>query len=181
MGSGIGGEPTRETASTIAPGMPAPRPARLECMDALVIGPPDALADAVARALRRSGMTALRALAADARDRERATWLLDEAGHPPLVVVLESAPFAVAHELLALTGAHVVLVAEQRATVARAGAPRSRSLLPRDEPGLTRRAARPRGAALVRARTAGARSRSGAERAAALVLRACGAEAASCR
>ncbi len=59
-------------------------------MDALIIGPPDALADAIARSLRRSGMTALRALAADARDHERATWLLDEAGHPPLVVVLES-------------------------------------------------------------------------------------------
>jgi hypothetical protein len=149
-------------------------------MDALVIGSPDALADAIARSLRRRGMGALRALPADARDHERATWLLEEAGHPQLVVVLEPAPFAVAHELLALTGAHVVLVAEQRATVARAGAPRSRSLLPRDEPGLT---VVPLGRAGRRWFALNGRRQEplGAERAAALVLRACGAEAASCR
>ena len=149
-------------------------------MDALIVGAPDGLADALARSLRRRGMTALRALAADARDHERASWLLDEAGRPPLVVVSESAPFAVAHELMALTDAHVVLVAEQRAALARAGAPRSRSLLPRDAPGLT---VVPLGRAGRRWFALGGRRQDsmGAERAAALVLRACGAAAASCR
>ena len=56
-------------------------------MDALIVGSKDGLADALARSLQRRGMTALRALAADARDRDRASWLLDEAGRPPLVVV----------------------------------------------------------------------------------------------
>jgi hypothetical protein len=149
-------------------------------MDALIVGSADGLADSLTRSLRRRGMTALRALAADARDRERASWLLDEAGRPTLVVVSESPPFAVAHELMALTDAHVVLVAEQRAALARAGAPPSRSLLPRDAPGLT---VVPLGRAGRRWFALGGRRQEsmGAEHAAALVLRACGAAAASCR
>jgi hypothetical protein len=149
-------------------------------MDALIVGSADGLADPIARSLRRRGMTALRALAVDASDRDRASWLLDEAGRPALVVVSESAPFAVAHVLLALTDAHIVLVAEQRAALAQAGALRSRSLLPRDAPGLT---VVPLGRAGRRwFALAGRRQESmGAERAAALVLRACGAAAASCR
>ena len=148
-------------------------------MDALIVGSQDGLADALARALRRRGMSALRAIAADARDRERAEWLLDEAGRPPLVIVLEPAPFAVAHELLALTDAHVVVVAEQRAAVARAGAARTRSLLPRDESGLT---VVPLGRAGRRwFALSGRHDPMGAERAAAVVLRACGAATASCR
>ncbi len=149
-------------------------------MDALVIGPTGGLADALARGLRRRGMSVLRAIAADASDRERATWLLDEAGRPPLVMLVDEPPYATVHELLALTHAEVVLVAEQRAAVARPGALPARSLVPRDEPGLT----------VVRLGRAGRRwfapgvRRSepmSAERAAALVLRACAAEAASCR
>jgi hypothetical protein len=148
-------------------------------MDALVIGSSNGLADAVARGLRRRGRSALRAIAADVSDRERASWLLDEAGRPPLVVVFDAAPYPVAHELLGLTSAHVVLVAEQRAAVARPGAPAARSIVPRDEPGLT----------VVRLGRAGRRwfelagrhEPMGAERAAAVVLRACGAATASCR
>ena len=150
-------------------------------MDALVIGPPShALADAVARGLRRRGMAALRAIGADGADRERATWLLDEAGRPPLVVVFDQPPYAAVHELLAITRAHVVLVAEQRAAAARPGTLPRRSLVPRDEPGLT---VVPLGRAGRRWFAAGARRQEpmGAERAAALVLRACAAEAASCR
>jgi hypothetical protein len=149
-------------------------------MDALIIGPSGGLADAVGRVLGRRGMSSLRAIAADVGDRERATWLLDEAGRPELVVVFDQAPYAAAHELLALTSAHVVLVAEQRAAAARPGALPARSLLPREEPGLT----------VVRLGRAGRRwfvpgpgrhEPMGPERAAALVLRACGAAAASCR
>jgi len=148
-------------------------------MDALIVGSQDGLADALAGGLRRRGMTALRAIAADARDRERAEWLLDEGGRPPLVIVLESAPFPVAQQLLTLTDAHVVVVAEQRAPAARAGAPRSRSLLPRDESGLT---VEPIGRAGRRwFALSGRPDAMGAERAAAVVLRACGAAAASCR
>jgi hypothetical protein len=105
-------------------------------MDALIIGPSGGLADALARRLARDGMTSLRAIAADAADPERAAWLLDEAGRPMLIVIVESAPHSVAHELLALSSAWIVLVAEQRAPAARPGAIRSRALLPRDEPGL---------------------------------------------
>jgi hypothetical protein len=149
-------------------------------MDALVIGPSCGLADAVARGLRRSGKSVLRAIAADASDRERATWLLDEAGRPPLVILFDEAPYATLHELLPLTRAQVVLVAEQRAAVARPGALPARSLVPRDEPGLT---VVPLGRAGRRWFAPGARRNEpmGAERAAALVLRSCAAAAASCR
>ena len=149
-------------------------------MDALIVGPKDGLADAVARGLRRSGMTVLRAIPADVADRERASWLLDEAGRPALVIVFDAAPYAIAHALVALTRAHVVLVAEQRAAAARPGALHARALVPRDEPGLT----------VVRLGRAGRRwfapgarrhEPMGPERAAALVLRACGAAAASFR
>jgi hypothetical protein len=105
-------------------------------MDALIIGPSGGVADAVARRLARDGMTSLRAIAADAAGPERAAWLLDEAGRPPLIVIVERAPYPVAHELLALSSAWIVLVAEQRAPAARPGALRSRSLLPRDQAGL---------------------------------------------
>jgi hypothetical protein len=149
-------------------------------MDALIIGPSGGLADAVAHGLRRRGTSALRAIAADAGDRERAAWLLDEAGRPELVVVFDQAPYAAVHELLTLTGARVVLVAEQRVAAARPGALPARSLLPREQPGLT----------VVRLGRAGRRwfvpgpgrhEPMGPQRAAAVVLRACGAAAASCR
>lgn len=149
-------------------------------MDALIIGPGGGLADSVAHGLRRCGSSALRAIAADVGDRERATWMLDEAGRPELVIVFDQAPYAALHELLPLTSAHIVLVAEQRAAAARPRALPARSLLPREEPGLT----------VVRLGRAGRRwfvpgsgrhEPLGPERAAALVLRACGAAAASCR
>jgi hypothetical protein len=147
-------------------------------MDALIIGSTDGLADALARALRRRGMTVLRAIAADASDRERASWLLDEAGRPPLVVVVDTAPYRIAQELLALTSAHVVLVAEQRAAVARTGALRPRPLVPGDQAGLTVVAL---GRAGRRWFTLGGRRQEpmGPERAAAIVLRACDAAAAA--
>ncbi len=150
-------------------------------MDALIIGPPShGLADAVGRGLRRRGLSALRAIGADVAGRERASWLLDEAGRPPLVVLFDEPPYAVAHELVALTHAQVLLVAEQRAAAARPGALPGRSLVPRDEPGLT---VVPLGRAGRRWFAPGARRHEpmGAERAAALVLRSCGAAAASCR
>jgi hypothetical protein len=149
-------------------------------MDALIIGPSHGLADALARGLRRRGMTALRAVAADVSDPERATWLLDEAGDPPLVFVLDRAPYATVHALLALTRARVVLVAEQRAAAARPGALPTRSLIPRDEPGLT---VVPIGRAGRRWFMPGSARHEpmGAERAAAAVLRACDAATASCR
>ena len=152
----------------------------LRNMDALVIGPPRGLAEALAARLRRRGLSTLRALAADVSDPERAAWLLDEAGRPPLVIVVDSAPYATVHELLPLTRAEVLLVAEQRAAAAHTGAPAARSLVPRDEPGLT---VVPLGRSGGRWFAIGSRRREamGAERAAALVLRACGAAAASCR
>jgi hypothetical protein len=87
-------------------------------MDALVIGPPTGLAAAVARALRRQGRSVLQAIPADVDGVERLEWLLDEAGHPSLIVVFDGPPYAIAHELLAHTPADVVLVAEQRTAVA---------------------------------------------------------------
>jgi len=149
-------------------------------MDALVIGPSNGLADAVVRGLGRRGMSALRAIPADASDDERARWLLDEAGDPPLIVVLDQAPYAIAHRLLALTRARVVLVAEQRAAVARPGALPRRALIPREETGLT---VVPLGRAGRRwfPLGPGRHEPMGAERAAALVLRSCGAGAASYR
>jgi hypothetical protein len=148
-------------------------------MDSLIIGPSRGIADAVAGALRRRGLSVLRAIAADARDAESAQWLLDEAGGPSLIVVVESAPFAIAHELLALTSAHVVLVAEQRAAAARPSALPARSLLPRDEPGLTVVARGRAGRRWFELR--GRHEPMGAERAAAVVLRSCGAGEASFR
>jgi len=147
-------------------------------MDALVIGSPNGLAGAVARGLRRQGRTVLQAIPADAADRERAAWLMDEAGWPAQIVVVEAAPYPIVHELLALTRAEIVLVAERRA--AAAGAVAARSTTPRDADGLTvvelgragRRWFRP---------GAGRTEALGAERAAATVLRSCGAAAASSR
>jgi hypothetical protein len=150
-------------------------------MDALVIGgASNGLADAVARRLRRRGSTALRAIAADIADAERARWLLDEAGDPPLVVAFDHAPYASVHLLLPLTRAQIVLVAEHRAAIARPGALPARALIPRDEPGLV---VVPLGRAGRRwfALGPGRHEPMGAERAAAVVLRACGAGAASYR
>jgi len=149
-------------------------------MDALVIGEPHGLARAVVRGLRRQGRSVLQAIAADAADRERMTWLLDEAGGPGLIVVFDDAPYPIVHVLVGLTPAEIVLVVEQRAAVARPGGLRARSYTPRDADGLTvvtlgragRRWFRP---------GAGRTETLGAERAAADVLRSCGAAAASCR
>ncbi|MGI8781450.1 MAG: hypothetical protein ACR2L8_15025 [Solirubrobacteraceae bacterium] len=145
-------------------------------MDSLVIGPPHGLADAIARRLRRGRQPVLRAIPADARDRERTAWLLEEAGHPELIVVVDSAPFAVVHELLAQTRAQVVLVAEQPAPV---GVTR-RSYVPREEAGLT---VVPLGRAGRRwfRLGSGRQETLSAERAAAVALRSCGVAAASCR
>lgn len=138
-------------------------------MDALVIGPPRELSAAVTRALRRTGRSVLQAIPADASGRERARWLLDEAGRPPLIVVLDDAPFATLHELLPLTAAEVVLVAEQRAPAAHAG---RRAAIPRDAEDFT---VVPLGRAGRRWFTLGPGRRDtlSAERAAALVVRAC--------
>jgi hypothetical protein len=87
-------------------------------MDALVIGPPNGLAAAVVRGLRRQGRSVLQAIPADVEGTERADWLLDESGRPPLIVVFDGPPYAIAHELLARTDADVVLVAEQRTAAA---------------------------------------------------------------
>jgi hypothetical protein len=148
-------------------------------MDALVIGPPHGLAGAVARALRREGRAVLQAIAADAADRARANWLLDEAGRPPLVVIVEGAPYATLHTLLTLTRTEIVLVAEHRVAAAGRGAA-ARSAPPRDAEGLT---VVPLGRAGRRWFQLAARRREpmGAERAAAVVLRSCAAAAASCR
>jgi hypothetical protein len=87
-------------------------------MDALVIGQPHSLACAVARGLRRQGRSTLQAIPADASGPDRIGWLLEEAGRPDLIVVIDTTPYATAHELLAHTHADVVLVAEQRAAMA---------------------------------------------------------------
>jgi len=149
-------------------------------MDALVIGSPSGLADAVARGFRRRGQTVLQAIPADVADRERATWLLDEAGRPRQVIVVDTAPYETVHRLMGLTHAEIVLVAELRAAVARPGGVIGRSYVPREAPGLTvvtlGRAGR-RWFGL----DSGGREALSAERAAALVLRSCGAAAASFR
>jgi len=149
-------------------------------MDALIIGSSHGLADAVGAALRRRGLSVLRAIAADARDGESAQWLLNEAGRPPLIVVVESAPYASVHELMWLTSAEIVLVAEQHAPMTRPSALPRRRMTPRAQPGLT---VVPLGRSGRRWFPLGpGRSEPmGAERAAAVVLRSCGAEAASCR
>jgi hypothetical protein len=87
-------------------------------MDALVIGSPNGLAAAVVRGLRRQGRAVLQAIPADVDGPERVDWLLDEAGHPAVIVVFDGPPYAIAHELLARTAADVVLVTEQRTAVA---------------------------------------------------------------
>jgi len=147
-------------------------------MDALVIGSPGGLADAVARGLRRRGQTVLQAIPADVADRERATWLLDEAARPRQVIVVDAAPYETVHRLMGLTHAEIVLVAELRAAAARGAV--GRSYVPREEPGLTvvtlGRAGR-RWFGLG----SGVRQTLSAERAAAVVLRSCGAAAASFR
>jgi hypothetical protein len=149
-------------------------------MDALVIGPPHGLAAAVVRGLRRQGRDVLQAIATDAADRERADWLLDEAGRPPLVVVIESAPYEVVRELSPLTQAEIVLVAEQRAPAARAGGLPRHTAAPHDADRLT---VIPLGRAGRRWFQAGPGRHEpmGPERAAALVLRSCDAAAASYR
>jgi hypothetical protein len=92
-------------------------------MDALIIGPASQLAGAVARGLRRQGRSVLQALPADASDGERIEWLLDEAGRPGLVVVLDAAPYATTDEVLHRSHADVVLVAEHRAAAPGAAPP----------------------------------------------------------
>jgi hypothetical protein len=116
----------------------------------------------------------LQGIDAYVRDAERTGWLLDEAGRPELIVVVDSAPYETVHELLAATDAHVVLVAERRAAVARPGGAARRSYVPRDEAGLT---VVPLGRAGRRwfQLGAGRPEPMSAERAAAAVLRACGA------
>ena len=70
----------------------------------------------------------LQATPADAADPARAAWLLAEAGAPARIFVVEAPPFAAARRLLPLLSrAELVLVAEQRVAVARAGAARGRS------------------------------------------------------
>jgi hypothetical protein len=86
-------------------------------MDALVIGPQNGLAAAVVRGLRRQGRAVLQAIPADVDGAERVEWLLDEADDPPLIVVFDGPPYAIAHALLACTQGDVVLVAEQRTAV----------------------------------------------------------------
>jgi hypothetical protein len=149
-------------------------------MDTLIIGLPHGLAGAVARALRARGQAVLQAIPADVADAERANWLLDEAGRPPRVIVFETAPYTIVHDLLALTQAEIVLVAEQRAAAARPRAVTTRSIMPRDADGLT---VVPLGRAGRRwfQLGHGRHEPMGAARAAALVLRSCGAAAASCR
>jgi hypothetical protein len=92
-------------------------------MDALIIGPASGLAAAVAGGLRRQGRSVLQALPADASDGERIEWLLDEAGRPGLVVVVDAAPYATTDEVLHRTQADVVLVAEHRAAAPGAAPP----------------------------------------------------------
>jgi hypothetical protein len=92
-------------------------------MDALVIGPAHGLTAAVARGLRRQGRRVLQALPADASDPDRIDWLLEEAGGPDVIVVVDDAPYATAHELLHQTHADVVLVAEHRAAAPGAASP----------------------------------------------------------
>jgi hypothetical protein len=79
----------------------------------------------------------LQAIPADVSDAARTRWLLDEAGDPGLVVVIDSPPYATVHGLLPHTDADVVLAAEQRAAVAHPGGVARRSYTPRTEPGLT--------------------------------------------
>jgi stage V sporulation protein SpoVS len=149
-------------------------------MDALVIGSPNGLAGAVARALRDRGSRALQAIPADVSTPERTAWLLGEAGDPRQIVVIEQAPYAIAQALLTRTQAEILLVAEQPAAAARPRAVARRALTPSDGDGLT----------VVRLGRAGRRwlalgggrgEPMGAARTAAHVLRSCGAAAASCR
>ena len=141
-------------------------------MDALVIGPPDGLAGAVVRRLRRHGAQVLQAIPADAADRERAAWLLEEAGSPALVVLVETAPYRALDALLGPVSGELLLVAELRTPAV--GAP------PQEKDGL----------AVVTLGRSGRRWHTlderraeplGGERAAALVLSASGAGAASSR
>jgi hypothetical protein len=148
-------------------------------MDALVIGPPDGLAGAVATRMRRQGARVLQALPADAADRERAAWLLEEAGHPSSVVLIETAPYRVLDVLLGLVPGELLLVAELR-TAAVGARPAGRAWLPQAGDGL----------AVVALGRSGRRWHTldgrravalGGERAAAHVLSAAGAAAASFR
>jgi hypothetical protein len=141
-------------------------------MDALVIGSSRGLANAVAHALRRRGRSVLQAIPADVAGPERIDWLLDEAGRPPLVVIVDEPPYTTAHELLGQTDAHIVLVAEHRAPIAgKSAVPRSYTPVPMG-----------RGLAVVTLGRTGRRwfplgggrtETLGPSRAAALVLRAC--------
>jgi hypothetical protein len=148
-------------------------------MDALVIGPAAGLTGPVADGLRRRGLSVLQAVPADVADAERIDWLLDEAGRPGLIILFDTAPYAVAHELLGHTRADIVLVAEHRASAVGAAPERSYAPWPIGR-GL-------RVVALGRAGRrwfrlgAGRTDTLSAERAAATVLRSCGAAAASSR
>ena len=148
-------------------------------MDALVIGPPDGLAGAVADRMRRHGATVLQALPADAADRERAVWLLEEAGHPALVVVVETAPYRVLDAVLALAPGELLLVAELR-TAAVGAKPTAGAWMPQESDGLV---VVPLGRSGRRWHQLGAGRAEplGGERAAAHVLSAAGAGAASSR
>jgi NAD(P)-dependent dehydrogenase (short-subunit alcohol dehydrogenase family) len=149
-------------------------------MDALVIGPPDGLAGAVVRRLRRHGAQVLQAIPADAADRERAAWLLEEAGSPDLVVLVETAPYQALDALLGYVPGELLLVAELRTAAVGAPPADSRTWLPQEKDGL----------AVVTLGRSGRRWHTlderraeplGSERAAALVLSASGAGAASSR
>jgi hypothetical protein len=87
-------------------------------MDALVIGPPGSLATAVAGMLRRRGQRVLQAAPADLEGDARTAWLLGEAGDPPLVVVCDAPPYAVAADLVG-RGRAVLVVDERRMSAAR--------------------------------------------------------------
>jgi hypothetical protein len=145
-------------------------------MDALVIGPPDGLAAAVARALRRRGQRVLEAVPGDVDGDARTAWLLAEAGDPPLVVVCGAAPCAAAARLVG-RGRAVIAVEERRVSAARPDGRPARTSAGR----ALVRAARAAGgeARVVRLGRAGGRwveprpgaPAMGAERAAAAVLR----------
>ena len=148
-------------------------------MDALVIGPPDGLAGAVADRMRRHGATVLQALPADAADRERAAWLLEEAGHPPPRRGRRDRAVPVLDALLGLAPASCCSW-PSCATAAVGAKPAGRAWMPREADGLV---VVPLGRSGRRWHQLGAGRAEplGGERAAAHVLSAAGAGAASSR